>query len=269
MNFINQAVQKVHYYNTQRDWDTFHVVGGDEGRGKSNLMLWLVHKYLELLRSQVTEEDVKHVAQDHDSFKKVVQSVKKFEPLANDEAGDITGRRAMSKFNVQMTNTYKVIRGDNNYTIMLTPTVFDLEPYFLKHRCKGLWFVYKRGRVAFFTQSKLRKMIALNQGRYLKSVWAVQPDFIDKFPIYKGPLREPYDQQKQEGMKRKKQDMMKELDNEKSPEEIERRVKSEIVLHAKEQGYTNSELANLLNCSTRTITSWAKIAQEARSEQET
>lgn len=269
MKWTRELVQKVHHYNTRHNWDTVHIIGGDEGKGKSNLMMHLVDTYLRCLRGEVKEEHIKHIAQDQDTFKQLIKDLKKYEPAANDEAGDITGRRAMSKFNVQMTNTYKVIRGHNNYTTLLTPTVFDMEPYFLKHRCKGLWYVYRRGRVAFWGQKNLRKMISLNQGRYIKSVWAVAPDFIDKFPKYKGPLLEPYEKQKEEGMRRKQQEMLKNMDEDKSPAEIERRVKIQIVSNAKQQGYTNSEIAHILNCSTRTINTYWSEAKEERKVAET
>lgn len=261
MNYIKEVVRKAYYYNRNKDWDTFHVIGGDEGKSKSTLMLHLLETYLECMKGQVTEQDIRYIAQDHEQFEKIIRNMKQFEPVIDDEAGDITSKREMSNLNVRLANKYKVIRGMNGYSILLTPTPFELGGYFLKHRCKGFWFVYKRGRVAFWTRESFKLMLALNQGRYLKTPWVVKPDFRDTFQKYKGILKEPYDKQKQEGMKKKQQETEK--DN-KSAAQIQKEKLMEITVAAKNKGYTLTELSHILGCTTRTLQRYVKEWQDNR-----
>lgn len=264
MDFIREVVRKVYHYNRYKDWDTLHIVAGDEGKGKSNLMLHLIDNYLQHLKGEVTEQDIGCVAQDHEQFEEVIKNLKKYGCAADDEAGDITTKRAMSSLNVRISNKYKVIRGKNGYSVLLTPTLFDMESYFLKHRCKGLFFVYRRGRVAFWTRESVKKILALNQGRYIKSPWVVKADFLDKFSIYKGPLKEPYNKQKEEGMRKKQQES--ENEEKRSVREIEKEKLIELVAYAASKGYTSTELSHIFGCTTRSIQRYLKEYRDKRQE---
>ena len=201
MKRIETVLKIVHKKVTKEDWDNCLIIAGDEGTGKSNMALHILEWWLTKQYGKVVPEDIKFNSLDREQFIKNLRDCKRFDLPVFDESGELSNKRSMSKFNVTISQAYQVIRGDNLFTILVLPSLFDLEGFFTKRRARGLIQVYKRGRFAYWDKQRLRKLVALNQKRYIKSVWCTAPLFYDTFPIYKGVMAEPYKLKKAEKIK--------------------------------------------------------------------
>lgn len=185
---------------------------------------------------KITAEDVKHMCLDRDMFMKDLSKLKPKECINFDEGGDLSNRRVMSKFNYEITQAYQVIRGDNLFTILTLPSIFDLDPYFSKCRVRGLIYVYKRGRFAFWSKKRVRKMLAINQHFYVKNYWIQRPTYSGGyFPKYKGVMEAPYLELKKQKMAATR----KKLVEGKGEEESQR---DKIIHIMNEKGLTHKEI---------------------------
>ncbi len=200
MKKIYKALDIVYNKITKEDYDTVWLVTGDEGTGKSNLLLAIVEYWYNKLNGECLESDIKHVSLDRLNFVTDLKDAKRYELSTDDEAGDISSKRAMSEFNVLLTQAYQVIRGDNLFTILVLPSPFDIDGFFVKRRARGLININNRGKCKFYSKTRLRNMIALNQSRYIKKVEVVKATFCDVFPKYKGILLKEYKKKKAEKM---------------------------------------------------------------------
>lgn len=218
------AVDNVYKQNVNNDWDTFWAVVGDEGKGKTNLDLHILERYLIKLKGDVVEEDIKYLALDRDKWSEQLSKSRKYEPSIYDEAGELTNRRVMSKFNVQISQTARVIRGDNNFVILTIQDIFDLDPFFTKRRLKAMIYVYKRGHFAFYSQKRLRRLIAINKLFYVKNYWIVKPTFTGTFGKYKGVLLKPYKKMKEEFIRASKSKLIEEIEKPQKEDEERDRV---------------------------------------------
>lgn len=191
MNKIRRQTELT-YKRLEEDWDSVVVIDGGEGTGKTTLGLHKLDHFYTLRNGQCVEEDIRHVCLTGEDFKKDLSDLNKREMTIYDEAGELNKRRALSQFNVMMMQTYQVIRGDNLYTVLILPSIFELDSFFAKRRVKGLYHVYRRGRVAYFTQKRVHALIALNQNYPVKNMSLVKCTWRDTFPKYKGVMAESY-----------------------------------------------------------------------------
>lgn len=169
--------------------DTVLIITGNEGFGKSNLLLDMVTEW-ERITGTVCSIDNIGLTQEQ-----WIKAVSIAEPKVGiapfDEAGDgLLSRDAMNDFNKDVIKMYTVIRGKCLMTILVLPSFWYLDKFFRMHRVKGMFFVYSRGRVAFWNKKQLKRMII--KGEDNQDVWAVKPSFRDGFPEYKGHLLEEY-----------------------------------------------------------------------------
>jgi hypothetical protein len=220
MKTMNKILDVVYHKNTQEDWDTVWVICGDEGISKSNLGLWLVDGWYQRKHGGTKPEDVKHVCLTTDMFKQDLADMQKGECTNLDEGGALSNRRFMSQLNYEISQAYQVIRGDNIFTIITLPDFFDLDPYFSKRRVRGLIYVYKRGRFAFWSKSRLRRLVAVNMERRIKNYWLVKPTYSGGyFRQYDGPMLEAYKKLKadkiREARQKFKEESTKKVDNDK------------------------------------------------------
>ncbi len=250
MKRLKQVLDIKHKKNTQDDWDDVLLITGDEGISKSTLGLHMIEDWLNKLYGEVKEEHIKFIGLDREQFLKALKDANKYEMLIYDESGDITNKRSMSDFNVSISQAYQVIRGDNLFTILILPSVFDLDGFFTKRRARGLIHVYARGRFAYWNKSRLRKTVAINQFKYIKSVWTVKPLFYDTFAKYKGILKDPYDKKKQ----RKIKDIRKELyDRIISKDKKGQKFDMDKKAFDMSKEFDEKTISKFMNCSERTV----------------
>lgn len=204
MKAFEKILDMAHIKLTKEDYDNLIIIGGDVGKGKSNLGLHALDIWYNKLNKTLVKEDIKHCALDMIQFTKDLKELKRFEMIIYDEAGDLSNLRQMDKYNYRITLAYQVIRGLNLFTILILPSVFRLNPYFVVDRCKTYIHVYKRDKnrayYAVWTRRKVEQMIHLNQNRRLKTPFVVRPDAYDHFRRYEGILKNEYDIKKNDKM---------------------------------------------------------------------
>lgn len=224
--------------NTVDDWDTVWVIAGDEGGSKSNLALHICEWWYTKLYGECKPEHIKHMCLDRLQFKTDLANLEKKEFICYDEAGDISNRRFMDKFNFEITQAYQVIRGDNLFTLLVLPSFFDLDPFFSKRRVRGLIYVYRRGRFAVWSKQRLRQLTMINQSFPVKNYWITRPTYsLGYFGKYKGILKEPYDELKTVKMKEARKKLLK---GDKKEQESDIRLKN--IISARDGGVSNKDI---------------------------
>jgi len=237
--------------NTEQDWDTVWVICGDEGGSKSNLALHICEWWYKHLYGECNAEDVKYMCLDKNQFKQRLGSLNKKEMVVYDEAGDLSNRRFMDKFNFEITQAYQVIRGDNLFTLLVLPSFFDLDPFFSKRRVRGLIYVYRRGRFAIWSKQRLRQLAMINQGFPVKNYWVVKPTYsLGYFPKYSGVLKESYAELKNKKMSEARKKLM-ESDEKTSKTTDDHRI--EIIQNMKNMGLADSKVGECLGLSRQRV----------------
>ena len=201
MRRVEKVIDIVHRNITQNDWDNIWIIAADEGKGKSSLALHLLEYWLKTIKGSVVVEDIKYINLDLVCWAKQFMDCQKFDISILDESGELSNKRSMSNLNFVVNKAFQITRGDNLFTILILPSLFDLDGFFTKRRARGFIQVYERGKFAYWSQKKLRRIVDINQYQMVKNVWKVHPSFHDTFPIYKGILLDGYKQKKKEFMK--------------------------------------------------------------------
>ena len=151
--------------------------------------------------------------------------------------------------------TYQIIRADNIFTVLILPDIWYIDSYFRNTRIKGLFYVTKRGRVAFWGGNKLRKMLELNQQRQIKKYFVVQPNFTDKYPIYKGVMAEEYKKLKE---KKTTEARKKILENNPTHKEELKNYKVDVAWRLVTDGISQKKAADYLGVTQKTISNWIR-----------
>lgn len=236
-----------------KDWDNLALITGDEGVSKSTLGLHFVEYWYTKLNGECKAEDVKHMCLDRLQFLEDLKDCQKYECTIFDEAGDIGSRKSMSAFNIMLMEVYQIIRGDNLFSVFILPSIFDLDTFFRNRRVRGLFYVYGRGRVAFWSKSRLRKMLQINQHKMVKNLFAVRPTFFDTFPKYKGVMAEAYAKKKAEKMKNIREELYKKMKGEDKPKDVIKETRLNRLKEQREKGLTLKEIAKYEGVSIRQV----------------
>lgn len=244
---------------TKKDWDKVLIICGDEGISKSNLALHVFDWWNTKLYGKVEAKDIDKVALSVEKFAKAIGEVKQYDLIVYDESGDLSNKRTMSKVNVAITQAYQVIRGLNIFTILVIPSVFDLDGFFVKRRARSMIYVFKRGRFAYWNKSRLRKLAEINQNYYYKNIWAVKPLFYDTFAKYEGVLAKPYKKLKDEKIESSRKSLLSLVSPKEEKKEhhlVTKYKKETAILTDKlfEDGYTKREIGKLLGLDNNAIT---------------
>lgn len=242
---------------TKKDWDEVLVIAGYEGKGKSNLGLHILEWWLTKLYDSADETYIKNVSLDISGFVESLSSAKSKECLIFDEAGRLSNRRVMSKFNHALMQVYQVVRGDNLFTILILPSIFDLDPYFAKRRVRHLIEVYSRGKFAFWSQEKVRKIIELNSNRAIKKSNIVTPTFRDTFPKYTGVFKNAYDELKKTSMEKTRKELKKELGFDVIKDLSEKEIAQPIIVKMKDnRRWSFNKIGERLDIPPSTVKDW-------------
>lgn len=172
--------------------DTVGVIDGLEGIGKSTLALHMIEYWQKINFGEVKASDVKHMGLTKEMFVEDLSDSNPNEITVFDEAGELSSRRSLSKFNNAIMQAYTIIRADKIFTVLVLPDFWILDSYFRNHRVKFLARVYRRGRFAFWLKDDISKINAINQYRMIRSPFVTRPRFLDTFPIYKGVMKSKY-----------------------------------------------------------------------------
>lgn len=228
------------------DTDRVIVIGGYEGKGKSNLFLNMLETwYTKIIKEPFDETNIVNVPSNINEFAAALVSIKhskkKFQMVGHDEAAkDMYKREAQKKMNIVLNKAYMVIRGMNIYTALLIPNIMDLDPFFRNRRVTAYLFVYRRGKYAYFSKKTLAKLLpamniqmATNSNPDPMSCKdtkgnPILPDFIGSFPKYTGVLLEPYMKRKQSNMESTIEEISNQLEKYKIKEEKEEMMSQKV-----------------------------------------
>ena len=188
---------------TKEDWDSVIIIAGDEGTGKSQLGLYILEWWFNLSGRKIEKDDIKYICLNIEQFVAQLETLVNYKVIIYDEAGELSNLRRTSAFNVAINLAYQIIRGKNILTVLILPSVFDLDAFFTKRRARALIQIEKRGKYAFFNKRKLRELMDVYQRK--KNQYAafrkVKPSFRGSFKVYDGVLKEAYKEKKEERMK--------------------------------------------------------------------
>ena len=250
---LARAINIIHEGVTKKNYDNVLCIVGDEGKGKSNILLNIVDYWLRKIYDEVNPEMAnKYIAMDSKDLGKVLKDVTNYDILANDEAADLSNRSSMSKMNKTYVKAYQIIRGKNLFTILVLPDLFDLDSFFRKRRVRHLIYTDKRGIIAFWGKKRLKKLVALNEDSKIKSYTCVRPLFIDRVPLYKGILAEPYKIMKENKISLVQQQLYDELTNETTDKGSDRLGEAMIKLK-EEYGLSNAQVGKFFSYTGQTV----------------
>ena len=187
---------------SKEDWDSVLIIAGDEGTGKSQLGLHIVDEWMKLSGRECTEQDIKYICLNIEQFVGQLKQLEKVTPIVYDEAGELSNLRRTSQFNVAINLAYQIIRGKNILTILILPSLFDLDAFFTKRRARGFIQVWTRGKYAFYNKRKLREIMEVYQrkkNQYI-ALKKVKPLFKGTFKIYTGVMAKAYKEKKETRM---------------------------------------------------------------------
>lgn len=234
----------------KKDWDTVGIIMGDEGVSKSNLLLHIIEHWQKINFGKCVPSDIFRVGLTKELFGEAIAKTKPNGIVGYDEAGGLNSRRALSKFNVALMETYQIIRADRLFTIFVIPNMWDLDKFFKNGRAKFLIYVYARGRFAFWLKEDIKKIIALNENRIIKNPFVVKPKFYDTFPIYKGVLKDKYMELKTQKVKQQRKKIPEYFVNE---NDNGRSKIMQMVKRMSERGMMNTEIASVMEVAPRTV----------------
>lgn len=193
----------------RKDYDSFIVMTGREGYGKSTLAFQIA-LYLD------PSFCLDRVVFTADQFVDAVESAERYQAIVFDETmGYLSSRGAMSGFNKTLIKIMSEMRSKNLIIILCIPSFFELDKYPAIHRSTGLVHVYQRGRFGSYDYEKKKKLYLMGKKSYS---YCVPPTFIAKFVKYFPIDKEKYEAKKQQAIfefrKHKKEgDLFKEQRN--------------------------------------------------------
>jgi len=250
--------------------DRVVVITGNEGVGKSNLLLGMHHIWIEeILGKKITEEHIKYVASNKEEWVTALKEAKKYNRkymmVSHDEAGkDLYSRNALSNFSKEINIAYQVVRGLNMYSILVIPSITDLDTFFRRRRVTDMYHVYAEGRVAYYSKKELQWLVPAMENMSKGSSrpdpmraktsrgTKVYPRFLDTFPLYKGPLLEMYLERKDNNMKDVINELFDKYNNKANKVPASKRYHKDVKKMVK-KGIKRKEIAEKLGITTRTV----------------
>lgn len=158
-----------------KDWDGINVTWGYEGDGKS---------VFELQKNLYMDANfnLDHVVFTPKQFEECIDSAPKQSAILWDEA-DILAGNWWDEILQALKSKFKRIRSKNLFVSLVTPTVFDMDKYFVIHRTRFGVEVYSsgadRGFFKFFDREKKKTMFL--KGRRDWNTNVVKPSFYGRF----------------------------------------------------------------------------------------
>lgn len=205
MNRIIAWIEETHKH-VEKDFDSLVPIIGDEGMGKSTLILQLDWLWREEVGAEVSPEAaVGDIAWDLEGFKESIgTSPRKSCIHVHDAARVLSRKKAMHGDQIEVEEDLLDMRF-GNYLVLLGYQEFDLVPTILaSRRAKNLLRIPRRGIVHGHNEANIRK-------RYEDGDWP-EPTFKDTFPDLEG--KELWRQFKEEDQRRKQERISPDSDEE-------------------------------------------------------
>jgi hypothetical protein len=160
----NKSDEKIKKVIEYKDKDFFAIVDGGEGAGKSTFAFqWA--KYVD------PSFCLERIVFSPEEFKEAIFKAKKGQAIVYDEAfSGLGSRSALSSINRYLVSLAMQIRQKNLFIILVLPSVFLLDKYFVMFRAKVLVHVYEnhgvRGYFRVYPPKKIKYLILLGKGTY-------------------------------------------------------------------------------------------------------
>lgn len=216
--------------NQFKEFDTPFIVFGYEGTGKSNFTL----SCLDMLGVN----SVDNIALDKDQFREALSKSKMYDVVCFDEAGDgLFNRDSLKKDQKDIIKAFMIFRARCMITFLVLPSIFAIDVYLRRHRVRGAFFVYGRGKVAFFDMDGIKDII--NKCEKTQEVKGVRPLFTDTFPKYEGKLLKPYLEKKSKKIEETLANLFKEKEEKKPKEPV--KTKGDLLIEE-----LDNKLANMM-----------------------
>lgn len=180
MNVLQQYLEMLFEERISEDYDLIMPVVGDEGVGKSTLMLELAWLWLDIVGMDQTVGNVMDaIAWDLPEFKEMMGSSPQYQVIVvHDAARVLSRKKAMHGDQIEVEEDLLDARF-GNYLVLLGYQDFDVVPTVLaSRRSKNLLRVVKRGWVHGHNEKGIRK-------RYRTEKWP-EPVLRDSYPDLEG-----------------------------------------------------------------------------------
>jgi len=189
--FLKTNLDAVKISVVRRDYDSFLVLTGREGFGKSTFA-FQVAKYLD------PTFDLDRCVFSIEQFEEAAIGAKKHQAIVFDETmGYLSSRGAMSSFNKRLIKIMAEMRSKNLFVILCIPNFFELDRYPAIHRTTGLLHIYKRGYFGSYDYNTKKKLYLTGKKYYS---YNISPNFIGRFVKYFVLPKEEYERKKQQAI---------------------------------------------------------------------
>lgn len=187
------------YQNMQNNYDAFWVIVGLNRRGKSNLMLHILEKWLRLTNKRPSKnpeyiQKYAAITLEHwaEIFDNSIKTDEFYLPVVFDEAGqDLDSLR--DNLNKAVRSAYSVIAKQRLFSLFVLTEIDMLNKYLGMQRVTALIRVTKRGHFVFWNWKRANALMRRNLHTKLFNFKLVPPLISGTFPEYKGILRPGYD----------------------------------------------------------------------------
>jgi hypothetical protein len=167
----NKTDDKIIKALDKNDKDFFAIVDGAEGTGKS----WFAIQWGKYADPTL---DLSRIVFTPDEFKNAVFKAKRKQCIIYDEAFTGMGSRSsLSSINRYLVSLAMQIRQKNLFVILVLPSVFLLDKYFVMFRSKVLVHIYEnkgiRGYFRVYNSKKIKQLVVLGKQTfsYVKGVY--------------------------------------------------------------------------------------------------
>jgi hypothetical protein len=135
--------------------------------------------------------NINNVALGKESVGTVLKYCKMGAPFDYDEAIDgAFNRESLSQWNKDLVKAFAIIGAKKLVSFIILPDFFLLDEYFRKYRLAGVFYVYKRGHVAFFDRNGIKKINKYGKSNH--EITGASPLYYDTFPEYRGAMLDEY-----------------------------------------------------------------------------
>jgi len=181
MKKLEQLIEELYRTRHERELDTVLPVIGDEGMGKSTLIMELGWLWLDVVdeREQTIDNCMAQIAWDRDQFKEYMGSKPQYSCImVHDAARVLSRKKAMHGSQIEVEEDL-LDMWFGNYLVLLGYQEFDLLPTMLAtRRSKMLLHIPKRGVVHGHNEENIRH-------RYEEGSWP-EPTLTDTYPSLEG-----------------------------------------------------------------------------------
>lgn len=151
--YLKTNLEEMHKL-VKNDWDMVGLYAGREGSGKTvkamQDALYLDPKF-----------NLDNIVFNPEQFEQAVNKAPPYSVIMWDESDDLA-RNWQSTIVQSLTRYFKRIRSKNLFFILVTPTIFDMNKYFVMHRINYSIQVYdkkgRRGFFKFYNRNRIRKL---------------------------------------------------------------------------------------------------------------